>query len=161
MNIRNQIIIDALANDKVLVYTCPIYDENGNYKRTGISIKVIDNPSQEFIFELTDLFDIVHFSPRHLNLEDKPISLKIKIKGNPDTFIKRIINNEEDIIDVYSEYSLISNISTNVVKNVIDCLYDVDYEVNKIVQKTREKYNNLRLIQTPRKGIDVDKTTAE
>lgn len=141
MNIRNQIIIDALADENVLVSTCPIHDENGNYKRTGISIKVINNPSQEFILELTDLFDITHFNAEHLDLEDKTMILKIKIKGNPDTFIKRIIDNEKDIIDVYSEYSLISNISTNVVKNVIDCLFDIDYDVDMIIAKAREKYN--------------------
>lgn len=142
MNIRNQIIIDALANGNVLVSTCPIYDENGTFKRTGISIKVINNPSQEFIFDLTDLFDITHFNPTHLDLEDKPISLKIKIKGNPDTFIKRIINNEEDIIDVYNEYFLISNIPTTVIKNIIDCLFDIDYDVVRIIAKAREKYNS-------------------
>ena len=142
MNIRNQIIIDALTNNNVLVSTCPIHDEYGNYLRNGISIKDINNENKEFIFELTDLFDIVHFSPRHLNLEDKPISLKIKIKGNPDTFIRRIINNEADTINVDNEHFWINCIPTDVVKNVIDCLYDVDYEVNKIIQKAREKYRN-------------------
>lgn len=142
MNIRNQIIIDALANDNVLVSTCPIYDENGTFKRTAISIKDVNSPSQEFILDLTDLFDITHFNPEHIDLEDKSISLKIMIKGNPDTFIKRIINNEEDIIDVYNESFILSDISTNVVKNVIDCLFDIDYDVDRIIEKAREKYNS-------------------
>lgn len=142
MNIKNQITIDALANDKVLVSTCPIYDENGTFRRTAISIKDVNYPSQEFILELTDLFDITHFNPEHLDLEDKSISLKIKIKGNPDTYIKRMINNEEDIINVYNQSFILTDISTNVVKNVIDCLFDIDYDVDRIIEKAREKYNS-------------------
>ena len=142
MTIRNQIIIDALANDNVLVSTCPIYDENGNFKRTGISIKDINYPSQEFVLDLTDLFDITHFNPEHLDLEDNSIILKIKIKGNPDTFIKRIINNEEDIINVYNQSFIINDIPTTVVKNIIDCLFDIDYNVDEIIREAREKYNS-------------------
>lgn len=142
MNIRNQITIDALANDNVSVSTCPIYDENGNFKRTGISIKVVNSSSQEFILELTDLFDITHFNPEHLDLEDNSIILKIKIKGNPDTFIKRIINNEEDIINVYNQSFIINDIPTTVVKNIIDCLFDINYEVDMIIAKAREEYNS-------------------
>ena len=140
MNIRNQITIDALANDNVLVSTCPIYDENGNFRRTGISIKVIDSPSQEFILDLRDLFDITHFNPEYINLENSSISFKIKIKGNPDTFIKRMINNEEDIINVYNQSFIINDIPTTVIKNIIDCLFDIDYEVDEIIRKAREKY---------------------
>lgn len=140
MNIRNQIIIDAFANDNVLVSTCPIYDENGTFRGTAISIKVVNEPNQEFILNLTDLFDITHFNPTHLDLENNSIIFKIKIKGNPDTFIKRIINNEEDIINIYNENFVINDISTNVVKNIIDCLFDIDYEVDEIIRKAREKY---------------------
>ena len=140
MNIRNQIIIDALANDNVLVSTCPLYDENGNFKRIGISIKDINYPSQEFVLDLTDLFDITHFNPEHLDLENNSIGFKIKIKGNPDTYIKRTINNEEDIINVYNQSFIINDIPTTVVKNVIDCLFDIDYEVDEIIRKAREKY---------------------